>query len=195
MKKILASMVIAAASLAAVAAQNIFVVDMARAYQNYYKAKAAFSQIQASADNAKKELQDMAKKRDDIVKEMNAIQEKMKNPALSESAKKNIMETEFQPKYVEASRIENAMQEMQQQASRRLQNNMNSVRQVHIQEIMEVVKQLAAEKKADFIFERNAVPFYKDSTDITEDLIKAINAKAPAVPSASAAKPAADAKK
>ncbi|PWM29292.1 MAG: hypothetical protein DBX55_07570 [Verrucomicrobia bacterium] len=180
MKKALALIAGMAAVAAVAAAQNIFVVDMARAYQNYYKAKTAFAQIQASADNAKKEIQEMAKKRDAIVKELNAVQEKVKNPALSEDAKKKIMETEFQPKYVEASRIENAMRDMQQQTTQRLQNNMNNVRQVHLQEIAEVIKQLAAEKKADFILERNACPFFKESVDITEDLIKAINANAPA---------------
>lgn len=180
MKKILSIVAGLTAYAIVSAAPNIFVIDMAKVYNSYYKAKTAFAQINSSAESAKQELQKMDAERNKIAKQLDPIKEKMNNPALSEDAKRKIYAAEAQPILMQIGKIENQMKELQQQTSERLQKNVNSVRQVHIEEILEVLKQVSAEKKADFVLEKNACPFYKPTADITEDLIKAINANAPA---------------
>ena len=145
MKKIVA---VAAAFIATVsflsAAPTIYVVDMGKVYNNYYKAKEAMSQINASVENTNQELQKMNKQREDLIKEINAIQEKVNNPALTEDAKKKIVETEAQPKILQARRVEADMENIRNQAAQRLQQNARSIRQVHMQEILKVVSEIAA---------------------------------------------------
>ena len=181
MKKIVA---VATAFIATVsfvsAAPTIYVVDMGKVYNNYYKAKEAMSQINASVENTNQELQKMNKQREDLIKEINAIQEKVNNPALTEDAKKKIVETEAQPKILQARRVEADMENIRNQAAQRLQQNARSIRQVHMQEILKVVSEIAAAKKADFIIEKTAALFSKPEADITEDVIKAVNASDPA---------------
>ena len=49
-----------------------------------------------------------------------------------------------------------------------------------MEEIAEVVKKLAADKKADFILEKGVCHFADPKADLTDELIKRINATAPA---------------
>ncbi len=179
MKKIVSFLAFVASVSVLSAAPSIFVVDMNKVYSNYYKAKEAMSQINASVENTNQELQKMNKQREDLAKELQKIQEKLNNPALSEDGKKKIVESEAQPKMVQIRRIEADMENIRNQAAQRLQQNSRSIRQVHMQEIMKVVSEVAATKKADFILEKGATYFSKPEADITEDVIKAVNATAP----------------
>ena len=160
------------------AAPSIFYVDMGKAYSNFYKAKAAAEQIQASIDSTKAEIAKMDKNRQDLIKDIQAVQEKLKNPALTEAAKKKLAE-EAQPKVAEIQQIEANMRNISQQANERLQQNANNIRKVHMQEIAEIVKKLAADKKADFILEKGVCHFADPKADLTDELIKRINASAP----------------
>ncbi len=162
------------------AAQTTYYVDMVQVYNSYYKAKEANAQIQQAYESTKQELTKMDKTRQEIVKQLQALQEKINNPALSEDAKKKIVETEGQPKYAELQQLETNMKNISDQASRRLQENAQRVRQVHMEDITAEIKKIAQAKKADFVLSR-AVCFYADEKfDITQEVIKAVNASAPA---------------
>lgn len=162
------------------AAPSILVVDMGQVYQNYYKAKEAAAQINSSIETTKQELGKMDKERQALEKELQAIQEKLNNPALADDAKKKIFETEAQPKIVQIRQIEQNMQNISSQANQRLQQNAQSIRKVHMDEIREIVAKVAAEKKADFILEKGACWYSDPKAEITQDIIKAVNASAPA---------------
>ncbi len=178
MKKITA-LIAGIVACTALNAASIYYIDMAKAYQNFYKAKAASEQIQASIDTTRAELGKMDKTRQEKIKQFQAIQEKAKNPALGEDAKKKLAE-EAQPIIAEIQQIETNMRNINQQASERLQQNANNIRKVHMEEISEIVKKLAADKKADFILEKNACHFADPKADLTDELVKRINASAPA---------------
>ena len=68
------------------AANNIYVVNMAEVYSNYYKAKEAAAQIKTSVDATNAELEKMNKQRQDLMKKIQEIQTKAQNPALAEEA-------------------------------------------------------------------------------------------------------------
>ncbi len=177
-------LIITAASLFAAAviyaAPVIFVVDTAQVYANYYKAKETAAQIQASVDQTNQELQKMEERRQAIVKELQTVQEKVQNPALAEAAKQKIVQEEGEPKVQELRRLEQNVQTMRQQASQRLEQNAQSVRQVLLGEIKEAVSKIAEAKKADFVIEKGICFFSKPEADLTQEVIAAINAGAPA---------------
>ena len=52
------------------AANNIYVVNMAEVYSNYYKAKEAAAQIKTSVDATNAELEKMNKQRQDLMKKI-----------------------------------------------------------------------------------------------------------------------------
>ena len=162
------------------AANNIYVVNMAEVYSNYYKAKEAATQIKTSVDATNAELEKMNKQRQDLMKKIQEIQTKAQNPALAEDAKRKILETEAQPIIVQIRQIEQNMQNISSQANQRLQQNAQSIRKVHMDEIREIVAKVAAEKKADFILEKGACWYSDPKAEITQDIIKAVNASAPA---------------
>lgn len=158
------------------AATNIYVVNMGEVYSNYYKAKEAAAQIKTSVDATNAELEKMNKERQDLMKKIQDIQTKAQNPALAEDAKRKIVETEAQPVLVQIRQIEQNMENMRRSTAQKLQENAAGIRKVHMQEISEIIKAVAKEKKADFIVEKSVCYFSKPEADITQDVIKAVNA-------------------
>lgn len=179
MKKISAVLAGFVAYTALCASPTIYYVDMGRVYKNYYKAKEASAQIQQSYEATKQELAKMDKTRQELIKQLQDIQAKMNNPALAEDAKKKIAETEGQPKLVEIQQIETNMKNISDQATKRLQENAQSIQQVHMEDINAEVKKIAEARKADFVLERRACHYAAPNFDITEEVIKAVNASAP----------------
>ncbi|MBO5254804.1 MAG: OmpH family outer membrane protein [Opitutales bacterium] len=178
MKKII-SILAAIASYTALNAASIYYVDMSVAYKEFYKAKEAAAQINASAETTKAELQKMDEKRQALAKDLQAIQEKTKNPALTEDAKKQIIQKEAQPKFVELQKLESEMKNIAAQARNRLAESAQRVQQVHFEEISKEIEKLAKEKKADYVLAKQACLFSDAKFDLTAELIKRINASAP----------------
>lgn len=178
MKKIIA-IVTTVMAYVVLNAQSIYYVDMAKVYQNFYKAKEAATQINASAETSKQELQKMDKQRQDIIKELKAIQEKAKNPALTKEAQQKILETEGQPKLVKLQQLENDMKNIAEQTRTRLRESAQRVQQVHFEEISKEIEKLAAEKKATYVLSKNVCLFADPKFDLSDELLKRINANAP----------------
>ena len=180
MKKILAVLTLASASLMASAADSvIYVVDIAQAFQSYYKAKEALAQLESAAEVTNGELKAMDEKRVKLAGELQEIQNKLKNTALTKEAKKEIEEKEFRPKVVEFQTIETNMRGLKAQTEQKLIMQRREITSVHRKEIIKVIEKIAADKKADFVLEKGAVYFNKPASDITEDVIAALNASAP----------------
>lgn len=77
---------------------------MGQVYQNYYKAKEAAAQINSSIETTKQELGKMDKERQALEKELQAIQEKLNNPALAEDAKRRFLKQKPSPKLFRSAR-------------------------------------------------------------------------------------------
>ena len=160
-------------------AGSIYYVDMAKVYQNFYKAKEAAAQINASAETTKAELQKMDEKRQALVKEIQPIVEKAKNPALTEAAKNSIIEKEVKSKAEAIQRLEVDMRNISEQAKVRLSESAKRIQQVHFEEISKEIEKLAKEKKADYVLAKTVCLFSKSEFDLSDELIKRINASAP----------------
>ncbi len=178
MKKII-TVIAAVVASSFLNAQSIYYVDMAKVYQSFYKAKEAAAQINASAETTKQELQKMDEKRQALMKDLKAIQEKAKNPALTDAAKKQILEAEGQPKFVELQKIETEMKNISAQARQRLQESAQRIQQVHFEEISKEIEKLAKEKKADFVLAKTVCLYSDAKFDLSEEVIKRINASSP----------------
>lgn len=176
MKKIISTLAVFAAYACLSAAPVLYVVNMGEVYSNFYKAKAAAAQLQSSVEATKQELQNMDAKRQELAKQFNVVREKANNPALSAEAKEKIAREEGSPIVTQIQQIESEMNAIREQTNERVNKNIQSIRAVHMQEILEVINKIAADKGADFILEKNAAPFAKAQYDITQEVIAAVNA-------------------
>jgi Outer membrane protein len=179
MKKIISIITLAAVSAVAYANPVIYVVDINQIHQHYYKTKAVTEQFKSTVDTTNVELQRMAEQLKVMEAEVQAISEKSNNPALSDAAKKEIIEKELGPKYTQAQALANTMQGIRNQAAQKLQQKQKEVAAAHRKEIVDVIEKIAKDKKADFVIEKNFVYSSKPTSDITEEIIAALNANAP----------------
>ena len=180
MKKLLAVLTLASASLAVSAADSvIYVVDISQVMQSYYKTKQAQEQIASAVEVTNNELKAMNENYAKLAEELKGIETKLKNPALTEDSKKEIAEKEYQPKFKELQTVATNLRGVKTQTEQKLASQSREIMAVHKKEIIKVIEKVAADKKADFVIEKNAVYFSKPACDITEDVIAAANASAP----------------
>ena len=177
MKKLIAIAMLAA-SAALYADTTIFVVDIAQVHKNYYKTKTVMELFQSAITSANAELKAMDDKVKALVEEAKKSEEKLKNPALAEAAKQEIVNKEIAPKAQEIQQIQASMAGIKRQAQEKLANQQKEVIAEHRKEIVKVIEKIAADKKADFVFEKSAAYFSKPTADITEDVIATLNAGA-----------------
>ena len=184
---------IAAAGAFAVAAyaQNaqpkIGVIDMANLYENHHKTVAQKSLIEADMKKAQEELQGLGKQAEAIVGELRKMEEDAKNPALTETAKKDL-ETKYSTKLQELQSKQGEINQLQQGAQRALQERTMAFREALVKEILDQVNIVAKEKGLNMVFDASGKSLngissivYSDGLiDITLDVANRIKATAPA---------------
>lgn len=177
------------AALAPAAELKIGVVDLSKAFAEYYKTKGAQSQLKENADKAKEQLADrfttLKKLADDIEK----IKKEAQDPVLSESirAKKR---SEFESKAQEIRSLERDINEFRQLREQQLQTEGMQQRKGLYEEILKVVNDKAKADQYDLVFDKSGVgamglPFLihsKEGTtqDFTAEVIVELNKDAPA---------------
>ena len=72
------------------------------------------------------------------------------------------------------------MKNISNQARQRLSESAQRIQQVHFEEISKEIEKLAKEKKADYVLAKTVCLYSDSKFDLSEELIKRINASAPA---------------
>ena len=114
----------------------------------------------------------------------------MQNPALTDDAKKDIISKELQPVEKQINELGAQLQQLVNETRANVAKQQRETLAAHSQEILEQIKKIAEAKKADFVFEKRSSYFSKPASDITEEVVAALNVNAPksAAPKADAAK-------
>lgn len=156
-------------------------VDMGMLYNEYWKAQEAQEKFQSSVENAQKEIQTMMQEGQSMAEELQSYQEKLSNPAISEGSKQEIL-TQAQETANLIRQKEAEVNNYRQATDRTLQQRRQSIVNLHLSEIREVVNEIAQEKGADIVLNTNgmAVVFHKDSLDISQEVLAKLNAAKPA---------------
>ncbi len=179
-------------------AQKTLVIDMAQVFSKHYRTVEQEALLQADKQKATEELQRQAKELDGLAKELQDMDEQLKNPAITEEAKKKVQEVGSQKVQVLQQR-ERDFQARKNEINQSFQQRINNLRVSLFEDISKVATDIAKSKGATFLVDKTGplglgVPvfLYADaSADITDDVIKAINANKP-VSAVPAAAPAAD---
>jgi outer membrane protein len=196
MKSLLFSLALLMASAVSAADLKIGVVDVAKAFSEYYKTKDANSQLQENANKAKEELNERLAAQKKLIDDAESLNKQASDPVLSEQGRQK-KGAELKGKVNELRSLEKDIQEFRQRRSDQLQQENMQQRKTLYDEILKVITDKSRADGYDLVFDRSGVSaslmpfllFAKDgvTTDFTPELIVELNKNAPA--GAATAKP------
>jgi outer membrane protein len=175
---------------------KIGVVDVAKAFSEYYKTKEANAQLQDNATKAKEELNDRLTAIKKLNEDAESLNKEVQDPVLSEQSRGK-KRAELQSKVNELRSLDKDIQEFRQRRSDQLQQENMQQRKGLYDEILKVIVDKSKADGYDLVFDKSGVsaslmPFLLHAKegvtqDFTPELIVELNKNAPA--GASGAKP------
>lgn len=201
----LAAIAAGSTTLLAQPAVKLVVVDMAKAYDGYYKSEDGNAKLHDAEKKAQEQVEELNKQGQTLVDEYKELVEQSKSTVLTQEARTKA-EGEAQKKMEEIQQKQAAVQDFTTKTRGSLQQRMKNLRDVLLEEITKVVNDIAKRKGATLALDKSGptlfgIPgvLYADpSYDITDDVLKEINKDRPApaaatAPTAGATPPAASA--
>ncbi|HYC72290.1 MAG TPA: OmpH family outer membrane protein [Opitutaceae bacterium] len=181
-----ATLSLGAGVLSAQAPFKLVVVDMAKVFDNHYKKAEADAKFRESEQNARQDLEQMTKQGQSLVDEFRALEEQSKNAVLTAEARSKA-EADAQAKVQEIQRLQQRMQDYRQQAGGQLQQRIKNHRELLLEEISGVVRDLARKKGATLVLDKAGPSLfgisnviYADAAyDITEEVLAEVNKDRP----------------
>jgi outer membrane protein len=176
-------------SAASAADLKIGVVDVAKAFSEYYKTKDANAQLQENATKAKEELNDRLTAFKKLNDDAESLSKEAQDPVLSEQSRGK-KRSELQSRVNEIRSLDKDIQEFRQRRSDQLQQENMQQRKGLYDEILKVITDKSRSDGYDLVFDKSGVSaslmpfllFAKEgvTTDFTPELIVELNKNAPA---------------
>jgi outer membrane protein len=162
-------------------------VDMSKVFTEYYKTKKAEAELKDQADGFGKELRDKASDLQKMEEDGKKLHEEASNPAFTEE-KKAEKQKLFDTKRNEFRLLANDLNQLKQAREKELKDRQNKVRSAIVDEITKIIQEKAKREGYSMVVDKtgltlSGVPpfiFVQDSLDITADVIRTLNATAPA---------------
>ncbi|SDS31205.1 OmpH family outer membrane protein [Opitutus sp. GAS368] len=187
-------------ALLAQPALKLVTVDMAKAYDTYYKSEDAMAKFNDARQKAQEQGEELRKQGQTMVEEYKELAEQAKSTLLNPEAKAKA-EQARDKKMEDIQRKQGELQNFVQTTDRQLQQQMLTRREMLLDEISKVVTDLAKRKGATLVIDKSGpsafripIVLYADAGyEITDDVVAELNKdRPPAAPVAPApAKPAA----
>ncbi len=170
------------------------VVDMSKAFSEYFKTKEAAEKFKGNLDKAQKEMNDRWSVYKNLMTEMQKLKKDASDPIMNQDARQK-KAVEFEEKAKELRALEQEIGEAQNRRSSQLKQEDMSIRKGIYDEILIVVREKSKTENYDFVFDKSGmslstVPmlvYYKDAVDITDQIVVELNKTAPASTAAPAA--------
>ena len=190
MKRLLVPAILALAVAAAPAADlKIGVVDMAKAFVEFYKTKEANAAIQDMANKVKEDLSDRAANYKKLVEQAEKLDKERRDPVLSMEMRQK-KDQELQALGQEIKAMEREIQEFQQRKKAQLDQETMERRRGIYDEIHKAVEEKAKSSSLDLVLDKtnvsmSSVPLFlylREGAlpDITAEVIVDLNKNAPA---------------
>jgi outer membrane protein len=183
----------ATAASAQTGALKIALVDLQKCFNDYYKTEDAKTRINDQGAGYQKEFNDRMEDYKKLVDQINGLREGEKDPSLSEAARKE-KQDRLREKIQEAQTRERELNDFRGTSSRLLQDQQMRMRKTIVDEINKRVEDFAKgkynlvlDKSGQTLNGTSSLVYTEGVTDITDEIIKALNKDKPA---GGAAKPA-----
>ena len=184
-----------AISTFAAAELKIGTVDLSKAFTDYYKTKEAEETLNERRGTFQKERQDMMTDYQKMVDDTQKLKLAAEDKTLSEAARTEKMKA-FETKVQDVRNQENKIRGFEQQRGKQLDDQFMRMRKGIVDEINKAVQDFSAKEKFNLVIDKSAagvsqtpvVLYSQDLKDITDEVVKMINASKPAgsAPSTSA---------
>ncbi len=180
-------LVLFVASSISAADLKVGVVDMTKAFTEYYKTKDASSKMKGNKDKAMSEMNERFATYKNLLNEVQKKQKEAQDPILTQEGRAKAG-AEFQDKLKEARALEQEINEFQQRRSMQLKQEEMQLQKGLYDEIVAVVKDKSKSSGYDLVFDKSGVSmtpvpvllYYKDATEFTDEVIVELNKNAPA---------------
>ena len=187
MRFLSAFIAILVASSATAADLKVGVVDMTKAFTEYYKTKDASAKMKSNKDKAMAEMNERFATYKNLLNDVQKKQKEAQDPILTQEARAK-SGAEFQDKLKEARALEQEINEFQQRRSMQLKQEEMQLQKGLYDEIVAVVKDKSKTAAYDLVFDKSGVSmttvpvllYYKDATEFTDEIIVELNKNAPA---------------
>jgi len=192
----LAALATGSTALLAQPALKLITVDVAKAYDSYYKAEEGMAKFRDAQQKAQEQAEELRKQGQTMVDEYKELGEQAKNTLLNAEARTKA-EQAAQKKLEDIQRKQADLQNFIQSTERSLQQQMFTRRELLLEEITKTVNEIAKRKGATLVIDKSGpssfripvVLFADPGYDITEEVVTEINKDRPA-PAPAAATPA-----
>jgi outer membrane protein len=184
---ILAFGLAAITTVSAQTALRVAVVDMQKVFQEYYKTKDADVRLKEILGNFQKEYQDMLADYQKGVDEATKLRDDVNNASLSKELREEKGKA-LQTKVQDVKAMERKLQEFDITRRRQLEDQSGRMRKNIVEEITKVITDMGNREKFNLIMDKSGVSlngtpsllFADGVKDITEDVVKLMNANKPA---------------
>ncbi len=181
---VIASALFASSSFAA--DTKFGVVDMVKAFTEFYKTKDASSKMKTNKDKAMAEMNERYAAYKSLLAETQKAMKEAQDPILSNDARASA-QAKAQDKAKEVHSLEQDINEFQQRRTQQLRQEEMELQKGIYEEIVAVVKDKSKSSGYDMVFDKsgvsmNTVPvllYFKDAVDFTDELIVELNKNAP----------------
>jgi len=198
MKKLLSILCVLAAASCGVAqaqkAPKVAVVDLPAVAAKYQKAQALEQLLKNDIERFRKQAQDDEQQLRALAAELQKTQSEAQSPVLTEQGRKNAREV-LQKRGQEFEQRRQEFGNKQRAAEATIQQRARGNNEQIMADIRPIVATIAKERSVDLVLPAGTTLFAVPELDITEELVKRLNAEnpPPAVPAATPAAPSAPA--
>ncbi len=193
------------AGLYAQPAPKIVVIDFFKAYEGYYETPVQKDKLEKFGSDAKRDAETIIKARTDLIAKYQELASKVTGDPTITAAAKADAEKKGADLRVQIQDKERELQQLSQNSNEIASNQIASYRAAAIPKITAAAKEIAQKRGANMLIDKSNNNNYGTSTflwlhddyaDITDEVIKTLNAGHASLPAAapasSATKPAAD---
>ncbi|HEY8967361.1 MAG TPA: OmpH family outer membrane protein [Candidatus Methylacidiphilales bacterium] len=198
LRNVLSAVLLAAVFLpaAAQADTRIAIVDLQKVFESYYKKKDADARLQEVVARIQKEKEGIMSDYQKLVDETQKLRDAVNDKTLSDTARAEKQKA-FETKVGDVRNAERQIQEFQNVKARQVEDQKMRLQQDIVKDITGAVTTVGNRDKYNLILDKagpsvNGTPvilFTQDMKDITDDVVKILNATQPA--GSAAASPAA----
>jgi outer membrane protein len=174
---------------------KVATVDLGKAFDQFYKTKEAAAHLKEKQDEAQKEIQDKVADYQRISDEVNKLDQESKDPTLSPEARAEKAKARDQ-RGADLQAAGRQIEEFKTERGNELKDEYVRRRKEIVDEITKVINDYSGPQGYDLVLDKSSasvtsgVPFVlfnsNKLTDVTDDIIKQLNAGAPATTAAGA---------
>jgi outer membrane protein len=174
---------------------KIAVVDLSKAFDQYYKTKDAQNLLKQKQDGYQKEIQDLINDYERMGQEAQTLDKAANDPTLSAQARQD-KSTALNAKKQDLVNLQNKIQEMKVERTREIQEELFRRHKEIVDEISKVINDYSGPQGYDLVIDKSSasaasgvsIVLYNSSKliDITADIIGLLNKSAPPAGTAAA---------